>query len=220
MQTFSQRMKEALRLKGLKQSDISRMTGLDKSLISNYLAGKYKAKQDNLYSIAKALNVSEAWLMGYDVPMERESSFDREKEIDLSRFPNIMPIKTKKFPLVGEIACGEPIFANEEYETFIEASADIRADFCLRAKGDSMIGARIHDGDIVFIQKASLVENGQIAAVVIDDVATLKRWYYYREKNKLILNPENPAFEPLVFINEELDHVHCLGRAVYLMSRL
>ena len=180
-----------------------------------------------LLSISKGMGISLDELINQtddidvDISFTKNiSSFDREKEIDLSRFPNIMPIKTKKFPLVGEIACGEPIFANEEYETFIEASADIRADFCLRAKGDSMIGARIHDGDIVFIQKASLVENGQIAAVVIDDVATLKRWYYYREKNKLILNPENPAFEPLVFTNEELDHVHCLGRAVYLMSRL
>lgn len=144
----------------------------------------------------------------------------REPEIDLTAFPEIIPIKTKKFPLLGEIACGEPIFANEEHETYVEASADIRADFCIKAKGDSMAGARINDGDIVFIQKTSMVENGQIAAVIIDDEATLKRWYYYREKNKLVLTPENPAYEPLVFIGEELDTVHCLGRAVCFMSNL
>lgn len=71
MELFSQRLKEILEIKSLKQTDLAKMTGLDKSLISNYISGKYKAKSTNLYLIAKALNVSEPWLMGYDVPMER-----------------------------------------------------------------------------------------------------------------------------------------------------
>lgn len=74
-----------------------------------------------------------------------------------------------KFPLLGNIACGEPIFANEERELYVEAGANIQADFCLRAKGDSMIGARIYDGDIVFIKQQPMVEDGEIAAVLIED---------------------------------------------------
>ena len=133
---------------------------------------------------------------------------------------NVRPIHVKRFPMLGEISCGTPIFADEDHETYIDASADIHADFCLTAKGESMIGARIHDGDVVFIKSMPMVENGQIAAVIIDDEATLKRWYYYPEKQKLILTPENPAFEPLVFVGDELDSVRCLGLAVTFMSKL
>ena len=90
--------------------------------------------------------------------------------------PNCFPIEKRKFPLLGNIACGEPIFADEDFEGYVEAGADIDADFCLRASGDSMIGARIHDGDIVFIKQQPIVDNGQIAAVLIENEATLKRF--------------------------------------------
>lgn len=133
---------------------------------------------------------------------------------------NVRPVKLKKFRMLGEIACGEPIWAEEDFETYIEASANIQADFCLTAKGDSMTGARIHDGDIVFIKEQPIVENGRIAAVIIDDEATLKRWYYYPEKKKLMLTPENPAYEPLVYIGEELNQVRCLGLAVSFNSKI
>lgn len=132
--------------------------------------------------------------------------------------PNIFPIHTKRVPMLGSIACGEPIFANEEHGEFIPTPDNIDADFCLRAHGDSMSGARILDGDIVFIRKQDEVENGQIAAVMIGDEATLKRVYYYPEKSKLILNPENPAYEPLVYIGAELEEVRILGRAVAFQS--
>jgi repressor LexA len=136
------------------------------------------------------------------------------------KYDNIRPIKLKRFPLLGEIACGEPIFAGEEKENFIMADMDISADFCLRAKGDSMINARIYDGDVVFIKEMPIVENGEIAAVIIEDEATLKRVYYYPEKNKLMLVAENPAFEPLVYMNEELNSIRILGKAVYFLSAL
>ena len=115
---------------------------------------------------------------------------------------------------------GEPIYADEDKESYVMADMDINADFCLTAKGDSMINARINDGDIVFIRKMPMVNNGDIAAVIIDDEATLKRVYYYPEKNKLILSPENPEYEPLVYINEELNDIRILGKAVYFMSAL
>lgn len=131
---------------------------------------------------------------------------------------NVFPLKTKKVPLLGDIACGEPIFANEEYGSFISTTDDLDVDFCLRAVGDSMIGARIYDGDIVFVRKQSSVDNGEIAAVLIDDEATLKRVYYYPDKNKLVLSPENPKYEPFVYIGEELSEVRILGKAVAFQS--
>ena len=133
---------------------------------------------------------------------------------------NIFPIELKKFPLLGEIACGQPIFTNEDRESYILSGTDINADFCLKAKGDSMINARIHDGDVVFIQKQDMVENGEIAAVVVngDSEATLKRFYYYREKAMLILKPENPSYEDLIYSGEELEQVHVLGKAIAFQS--
>lgn len=135
-------------------------------------------------------------------------------------YSNIYPIKTKKIPLLGEIACGKPIFANEERELYIDANESIQADFCLECKGDSMIGARIYNGDIVFIKSQPVVENGEIAAVIIDDEATLKRVYYYRENNKLSLVAENSKYPPLIYEGEELDHVRILGKAVAFQSRV
>ncbi|MCH5209444.1 MAG: helix-turn-helix domain-containing protein [Oscillospiraceae bacterium] len=134
------------------------------------------------------------------------------------QYDNIFPIKTHKIPLLGEIACGEPIFASEDKESYVEVGTEIRADFCLKAKGDSMINARIMDGDVVFIREQPMVENGEIAAVIIDDEATLKRVYYDRNDNKLVLSPENPKYSPFVYVGEELNAIRILGKAIAFQS--
>lgn len=101
-------------------------------------------------------------------------------------------------------------------EACVEAGANIRADFCLRVKGDSMINARICDGDIVFIKKQPDVNDGEIAAVLIGNEATLKR--VYKKKNEIILVAENPAYKPLVYKNEELNEIRILGKAIAFQS--
>lgn len=133
---------------------------------------------------------------------------------------NIFPITTHELPVLGEIACGVPKFANEDRESYVDAGTGIKADFCLKAKGNSMVNARIHDGDIVFIRRQDIVENGEIAAVVVnnDNEATLKRFYYYRDRATLILKPENPEYEDLIFQNEELNEVQVLGKAIAFQS--
>lgn len=120
--------------------------------------------------------------------------------------------------MLGEIACGEPVFADEDKEHYVMADMDIHADFCLTAKGDSMVNARIYEGDIVFIKEMPIVENGDIAAVIINDEATLKRVYYYPDDSMLQLVAENPKYKPLVYQGEELNHIRILGKAVYFMS--
>ncbi len=126
----------------------------------------------------------------------------------------------RRLPLLGEIACGVPQFAEGGEESMIEVRTSVAADFCLRATGDSMTGARIHDGDLVLVREQPTVENGEIAAVVIRDEATLKRVYYYPEKKRLILYPDNPSYTPLVFTGSEIDEVRILGKAVALQSLL
>lgn len=127
---------------------------------------------------------------------------------------NIFPVEKKRFPLLGEISCGEPIFANEDRESYVMAGTDIDADFCLRAKGDSMIGARILDGDIVFIKETNVVDNGDIAAVAVDDEVLLKRFEYAKEENILALHSENPRYRTIRYIGEQLNHIRVLGKAV------
>ena len=170
---------------------------------------------DCIEKIALATKVDSRYLMCWD-----NENIQDELSVLMEKYDNIRPVNLKRFPLLGEIACGEPIFADEDKESFVIADKDIRADFCLKAKGDSMINARIYDGDIVFVKKMPIVDNGDIAAAIIDDETTLKRVYYYRNQNKLMLIAENPAFEPLVYIGEELNYIRILGKAVYFMSAL
>ena len=208
---FAERLKIALKRKNMKQSVLAYRVGVDRSYISNYLSGRYKPNADIHNKIASVLGVSAAWLSGFDVPMIDEN---------IGTGYGTRAVTKRRFQMLGEIACGEPIFCNQEWECFVDASADIDADFCLTARGDSMIDARIRDGDVVFIKQMPIVPNGTIAAVVIDGQATLKKWYYYPESKKLVLNPANQNYEPLVFTGAELDSIICLGRAVCFMSNL
>ncbi len=132
---------------------------------------------------------------------------------------NIIPLpKTKLVPLLGTIACGTPIFAEENVELMVSVPEQIRADFALRCKGDSMIGAHIFDNDIVYIQKQDTVENSEIAAVLINDEATLKRFYRYG--NTVVLRAENPAFKEIEYSNEDINKLRILGKAVYFLSKI
>lgn len=127
---------------------------------------------------------------------------------------NIMPLpKTYKVPLLGTIACGEPILAVEEADETTDVPEDINADFALRCKGDSMVNAGIQDGDIVYIRHQEMVENGEIAAVMVgDEEATLKR--FKRTGDTVLLIPENSSYDPLVFRREEMNTLRIVGKVV------
>ena len=208
--TIGERIKHRRKTLGLSAEEVAEKMGVSAATVYRYESSDIlNMGIDKLELIAKALKTTPAALMGWE-----------EKTSNIPQFDNISPIKTKKFPLLGDIACGQPIFADEEHESYIEAGADIKADFCLKCQGDSMIGARIMPGDIVFIRQQDMVDNGEIAAVIIDDSATLKRVYYYPEHGKLVLQAENPAYEPLVYIGDELNYIRILGKAVAFQSNI
>ena len=119
-----------------------------------------------------------------------------------------------RYPLYGDIACGEPIYVDGQLQGYIETDVKVKADFCIRAKGDSMIGDRICEGDLVFIKSQSAVENGEIAAVLVDGEATLKRVYYDKDLEVLRLFPSNPTCKIQTYSGPELETVHILGKAV------
>ncbi|MCD8124446.1 MAG: helix-turn-helix domain-containing protein [Lachnospiraceae bacterium] len=181
----------------------------NKSTIAKIENGTNDIVQSKVVEFAEALDTTVAYLMGWD-----------NENPALRTLTNVHPIEIKSFPMLGEISCGAPKFTNEDRESYVQAGTDIRADFCLTARGDSMINARIHDGDIVFIRQQDMVENGEIAAVVVnnDSEATLKRLYYYKEQALLILRAENPAYADQVYSGEQLNEVHILGKAVAFQS--
>ena len=155
-------------------------------------------------AIADHFNVSINYLLGKDYNISCD---------------NIIPLPNmNKIPLLGTIACGEPILAQENIESEIDIPEDIKADFALRCSGNSMIDARILDGDIVYIHQQPTVNNGEIAAVLIGDEATLKR--VYLTGNTLTLVACNAAYEPLVYTNEQLNDIRILGKAVGFTSKI
>ena len=211
------RIRKARLEKGLSQAELAELLGYkSRSSINKIEVEGRDIPRSSIVKFAQVLGVTPSYLMGW----EEETSEPDALEVLMEKYDNIKPVKLKRFPLLGEIACGEPIFADADRESCVMADMDINADFCLTAKGDSMINARINDGDIVFIKEMPMVDNGDIAAVIIDDDATLKRVYYYPEDNTIQLIAENPKFKPLIYKNEELDQIRILGKAVYFMSAL
>ncbi len=214
MTVFPARLKEAMEAKGIRAAELSALSGISPPRISQYIHGKYTPGGATLCRLSAALDVSEAWLMGREEP----TAPPRATVLPLP--DNITPLTLHRYPILGRIACGQPILAVEDDGGEFVATTENDADFCLTAQGDSMIGARIYDGDEVFIRSGDMVNNGDIAAVVVDDEATLKRVYYYPEEGRLILSPENPAYAPMEYTGEALNNIHILGRAVAVQTKL
>lgn len=214
MSRFSERFKVLRSSRKLSQQELADELGTSKSSVNMYERGEREPGIEMLETIADFFNVDMDYLLG------KSSIANRNFENFYSEFDNLSPIQTQRLPLLGEIACGEPIFCDEDRESYIEVGTEIRADFCLRAKGDSMINARICDGDIVFIRQQPMVDNGDIAAVIIDNEATLKRVYFDKEKSKLVLQAENPKYMPLVYVGDELNTIRILGKAIAFESNL
>lgn len=126
---------------------------------------------------------------------------------------------TKKVPRLGVISCGDPINSEENFEGYDDVPEHIACDFTLKCEGDSMIGARINDGDLVYIRQQSTVENGQIAAVLIDGTEKLLKRVYIND-DSVILQAENPVYPPRVYSKEDMNRVSIIGRAVGFTSIL
>lgn len=203
---LSKNLKEMRKAKGYTLDMLAEAIGTSKQTISRYESGAItNIPPEKIQALAKTLSTTPSELMGWDSE---------------ERYRGVTPLNIKKLPILGEIACGEPIYAEERCESYVSIDRSIDADFCLKAHGNSMTGARIYDGDIVFIKAQNMVENGEIAAVIIGEEATLKRVYFYPNEGKLILSPENPHYAPLVYVKNELDAVKIIGKAVAFQSRI
>lgn len=200
------KIKSLRKAKGLTQTELGERVGVKKNAVSKWECGRV---EDIPTSMIKAL----ASL--FDVPPSY--LIDDEPGAGVFSVPNIHPMpEMRDIPLLGAIACGQPILASENIGEYIKIPKHIKADFALTCKGDSMINARIFDGDIVYIRQQEEVLSGEIAAVLIDDEATLKRVKLYEDH--ISLEPENPMYKPLVYWNEDMNNVRILGKAVAFTS--
>lgn len=207
----------------LTQKQFADILGVDEKIVAMLEDGQEELRKEILYKICDALDLIPGNIIpGDDEELDEDTKYllsrrkrDRLSYIDLHRFSSVRPITRKRLPVLGNVACGEPVFANEEHDAYIDVDSDIAADFCLTAKGDSMVNARIFDGDILFVKKQDTVNDGEIAVVLIENEATVKRVYYDKENNILTLMPENPTHRPMRFEGEKLNQIRILGKIVF-----
>ena len=201
--TFANRLKKALDYNNMKPVELANKTGINKSLISNYLSGSFKAKQNKLDVIARVLNVSEAWLMGYDVDMDREWFEEKEPSeltIDNARYIETTT-KTIKIPLLGKVPAVVPIEAIEDLLGYEEIPMSMLRNgndyFALKVEGDSMYPEYM-SGDIIIVRQQPDCCSGDDCIVMVNgDDATFKR--VVKQEKNIILKPLNSKYEPYVF---------------------
>ena len=203
--TVGDRIRQVRQEQDVTQQELADYIGVSKQAVYKYENNIVtNIPTDKVDAIAKRLKVSPAFLMGWE-----EQPEPKKPPIP----PGFEPMpKMKKIPLIGSIACGEPITAEQNIEKMVDVPENIRCDFSLTCHGDSMVDAGIHDKDVVYIRIQPEVENGEIAAVRIDGEATLKRVYY--NPGTLTLMPANPAYAPMVYTGPQLEEVHIEGKAV------
>jgi len=185
------------------QSQFAKIAGVSDKAVS---AWEHGTRDPKIKPIQKICDY-----FGIDV----HSFIDEKKESYQTSMPsNISRLEPmQKIPLVGQIACGIPILAEQNITDYVDLPTHIKADYALTCKGESMINIGIYTGDIVYIRQQEEVENGQVAAVMIgEDEATLKR--FYRNGNVIQLVAENSAIPPRVFIGEEIKQIRVVGLAV------
>lgn len=208
MVTVGDRIRQVRQEQDVTQQELADYIGVSKQAVYKYENNIVtNIPTDKVDAIAKRLKVSPAYLMGWEEqPTPKPTS-------PAPIPPGFIPMpKMKKVPLIGAIACGDPITALQNREGDVDVPENVRCDFVLKCHGDSMVGAGIHDGDVVYIHIQPEVENGEIAAVRIGDEATLKRVYLHMDYVEL--RPENPAFESIIRRKEDMNDVHIEGKAV------
>ena len=201
MNTISKRLKLALETRNMKQIDLVSATGIGKSSISTYLSGEYEPKQKNIYKISKALNVNEGWLMGLDVPMERDDAFSDDTE------------ETTPIPLVGEVAAGLGAYAENNVIDYIKTpNSWLKGEgehVYLKVTGDSM-EPEMHSGDLALIRVQTSIDSGDYAVVIIDgENGVVKRVIY--DSNWVELQSVNTMYASRRFENEDLERVRVFG---------
>lgn len=211
--TIGDKLKKLRFDSGKTQEEVGKIVNISKQTLYKYENNIItNIPSDKIEKLAEVYSVSPAYLMGWIT----ESNLKGDTDNIIPSASNIRPIELTKLPIIGKIAAGKPILAQESIEGYANMADGIHADFCLQVQGDSMINARIYNGDIVFIKQQPEVEDGEIAAVLIDDSATLKRFYH--NDSTVTLMPENPKYKPIICTKDNCTEFKILGKAVAFQS--
>lgn len=195
---IGKRIAQLRRERGISQEELSELALLHRVTVAKYETGQVEPGASALSRIADALNVSTDEIL-----------------CRVEKLPPFVPIVRASVPVVGEIACGVPITAEQNTEGFADLPDGVAADFALRCKGDSMTPTFL-DGDLVLIRQQPEVEDGQIAAVGIDSEATLK--HFYKTPGGVLLVSDNPKFAPMAYPAASAPIVY--GKAVGFVRKL
>ena len=201
---FHQRLLDLRTERGLSQKAVAEQLKIPQQTYHGYETGARKITLTLLRTFAKFFDVSLDYLAG----------MTNERKTYQLPPDNVLAVKANRYPLISEMSNNE--IEMEEKFFYFNVDYDMRADLCIRAKGDSMIGVRILNGDYVFIKRQAFVANGEIAAVIIDDDVLLRRFYTY--PGRVELRPENPTYQVLNFENDDLDKIQIIGKAVAFYS--
>ena len=199
MDNLSKILKTRRKELGLTLAQIADKLGVTEATVQRWESGNIKSvRYEKIEILSNVLKISPSVLMGWEDALP----------------PNVVPFpRPNTVPLIGDIACGTPILAEQNVEDYVDLPRHIHADYALTCHGESMIGAGIHDGDVVYIRAEEDVIDGQIAAVMVgDEEATLKRLYH--DADGVTLVAENPAFPPKHFSGTAAADIRVLGLAV------
>lgn len=185
------------------RSDLSKDLGIPYTTLTEWIKGKAYPRIDKIEMMANYFGVQKSDLV-------EEHTINRTLPDDTV----FLHFSDKKVPLIGGVACGEPIYKEEETDIYYPVPLGCDCDYCMRCHGNSMTGSGIQEGDIVYIKQMPIVENGQMAAVRVENEYTLKIVYYNRESNLITLVATNPSVAPLSYQNEQLNQIEIIGHAV------
>ena len=203
MTTPGERIKSRRTALGLTVEALAEQAGLSAATVYRYEAGDIShMRTDKLLPIANALNVSPGWLMGWE-----------EAPLPEALKP-LKSMKRRRLPMIGEVAAGRPLLAEQDFETWVEAEDDLRADYALTVRGDSMLPT-YRDGDVLFVREQPDVGDGTVAVVLVDDSVTVK--HVFHEPDGVTLTSDNPEYRPMRFTFEEHDVIRILGVVVGFM---
>lgn len=196
---------------GLTLKEVAKAVGVSEATVSRWESGNIaNMGRDKINALSKVLNLSPINIMG----------ISDNTDLSFTELPtNMIPIKkVHHIPVIGKIACGTPILAVENVTDNIILPDYVDADFALICEGDSMINAKIENGDTVFIHQQPEVENGEIAAVMINNEVTLKKVFLSDKILKLV--PANDNYEPMIYTAEEKNDIRILGKAVAVLKNI
>lgn len=211
---MSRNLKKYIALSGKERKDIAKELGFSYSTFTDWINGNTYPRIDRIEMLADYFNIKKSNLIEEYDPIDeiREKFQEMQRNID-PELPFKIMKNTKSIPLIGTIAAGQPLLAEENIEDYFNIDTSIKADFALRIKGDSMIGAGIFQNDIVFIRQQDCLENGEIGAILIEDSATLKK--FYKENDTVILQSENDYYKPMIF---KEGNICILGKLVAVLN--